>query len=110
VAPAGTPQWERTATAWLLDQCPAEYRGYPVLLRHPVALVHVAAQHVDAALTATRQARSTARAALGGALTPPTLAELLEALDQEEARLLAASRAVALLAQALAGRRFVPRL
>ncbi len=108
--PPGTEQWERTATAWLLDQCPAEYRSYPVLLRHPVALVHVATQHIAAGLAGTRQARSTVRAALGAVVTPPTMGELLDALDQEEARQLAASRAVALLGQALAGTRFVPRL
>jgi hypothetical protein len=79
-------------------------------VRHPVALAHAAAQHVEASLTATRQARSTTRSALGGLLTPPTIADLLEAFDQEEARLLATSRALGLVAQALAGKRFVPRL
>jgi len=36
--------------------------------------------------------------------------QLLEVLDLEEARLVAARRAVDLIAQALQGRRYVPRL
>ena len=110
VHPADVPGWERTALAWLFDLCPADYRGHGVLRRHPLALCHLAAAHVEAGLTALRQARSSARAALAATLDPPGLAALFEALDVEEARLLAASRGVRLVDAALRGHRYVPRL
>ncbi len=110
VRPPGAPGWERTALAWLLDLCPADYRGHAVLTRYPLALCHLAAAHVGAGLTALRQARSSARTVLSEALDPPALVELFETLDVEEARLLAARRGVELLDGALRGRRYVPRL
>ncbi len=110
VRPPGAPDWQRTAVAWLLDLCPPDYRGYPVLARHPVALARVAALHVEAGWQAGRRALATARAELADALPPPALGEVIEVLETEQARLLAARRAVALVEQALAGRRFVPQL
>ena len=29
VRPPGAPGWERSAAEWLLDLCPADWRGYP---------------------------------------------------------------------------------
>lgn len=110
VHPPTEPDWQRTAVAWLLDLCPADYRAHPVLTRYPVALVHLAAGHVDADLDAVRRSRASARTALSPVLPPQTLAEVFEALDVEEARLLAARRGVGLVAEALRGRRHVPRL
>ena len=37
VRPPGAPDWEVTATEFLLDCCPADYRRYQLLRRHPVA-------------------------------------------------------------------------
>jgi hypothetical protein len=110
VRPPGTPDWERTAVAWLLDQAPPDYRSYPVLARHPVALAWLTGHHVEAGLQAVRRARGTSRSDLGENLSPPVLEEVLRAVDAEEARLLAARRAVALLGAALRGERHVPRL
>ena len=31
VLPPAVPGWEESAGAWLLDLCPPDYRGYPVL-------------------------------------------------------------------------------
>ncbi|MFZ0531016.1 MAG: hypothetical protein WAL91_10840, partial [Propionicimonas sp.] len=47
VRPPEAPDWERTAVAFLFDCCPADYRGYPVLRRHPVVLARFAAQFVE---------------------------------------------------------------
>ena len=110
VRPPSVPGWERSAAAWLFDLCPADYRGHAVLQRHPVALVHLAAAHVDADLEALRQARGRARSRLTERLGGVVVAELLAALDVEEARLLGARRGVALVAEALDGARHVPRL
>ncbi len=110
VRPPGAPDWERTAVAWLLDLCPPDYRGYPALTRRPVALAWVTARHVEAAVTGTRRALGGVRAALSGAVEPQAMAQVVEVLETEEARLLAASRGVALVEEALRGRRHVPRL
>jgi hypothetical protein len=106
----GAPGWERSAVAWLLDLAPPEYRGYPVLTGHPVALSVVVAHHVAALQAGARTALASARRELTGALPTEALDALLDALAQEEVRLAAAHRGVGLVEQALRGRRFAPRL
>lgn len=110
VRPPGAPHWEGTALNWLLDLCPPEYRGYPVLFRHPAVLAWLAGRHVDGQLDAIRRALASARAELAAVVPPPALTETLEVVESEQARLVSAQRAVALVAQALRGVRFVPRL
>ena len=48
VRPPGAPDWELTATEFLLDCCPADYRRYRLLRRHPVVLARFAAVFVGA--------------------------------------------------------------
>lgn len=110
VRPAGAPGWERSAVGWLLDLCPADYRGHGALTGRPVALAWVAGRHVEAALAGVRRALSGVRSALGDVVDPPGLAQVIEALEVEQARLLAAGRGVALVEEALRGHRHVPRL
>ena len=110
VRPPGAPGWERSAVGWLLDLCPSDYRGYAVVTRQPVVLAWLAGHHLEGQLQATRRALATARAELSGSVPPPALRETLEVLEEELARLVAAQRAVGLVAQALSGVRFVPRL
>lgn len=109
VLPPEAPDWQRSAAGWLLDQCPADYRGYPVLARHPAALVHLASHHVEAQLHGNRQALATVRARLRE-LPAPVLAEVVEVVEMEQVRLQAVARGLTLVAEALHGRRFVPRL
>lgn len=96
--------------AWLLDQCPADYRLYEPLRRHPAALAWVARQHVQAQVGAARESYSRARVELGEQLGPEGTAEILGVLEREGLRLRAAERAAGLLSQALQGGRFIPRL
>jgi hypothetical protein len=111
VRPPGAPGWDRSAVGWLFDHCPPEYRGYPVVVRHPRILAWLAGHHVDAALAGTRQALGRARAELAGAEVPaPAVAELLEALQAEQVRLIAVRRSVGLVQEALSGHRYIPRL
>jgi hypothetical protein len=110
VRPPGAPDWERTALAWLFDECPPDYRALPVLRQHPVALAWLAGRHVAGQQEACRRAMATARADLGDAVPPPVMEALLAGIETEAARLLRSSRAVALVEQALRGRRFAPRL
>ena len=110
VRPPGAPDWETTATSWLLDISPPEYRTYPVLRRHPGVLARFAALHVEAGQAAVRRGLSEARGALRDVVDPGTIEGALLVWQAEEARLLAERRAVQLVEEALRGRRFVARL
>jgi hypothetical protein len=110
VRPPGAPGWERTAVAWLLDLCPPEFRGYPVLRRHDVVLARFAVLHVEACQAAVRRGLSEARAELRDVTAPDTVDAAIEVWHAEAARLLAERRAVGLVEEALRGRRFVARL
>ena len=110
VRPPGAPGWERTAVAWLLDLCPPEFRGYPVLRRHDVVLARFAVLHVEGCQAAVRQGLSEARAALRDHADAEAVEGAITTWHAEEARLLAERRAVGLVEEALRGRRFVARL
>jgi hypothetical protein len=119
VAPPGWPRevrapgaadWERTATNWLLDLCPPDYRTYPALRRHPVLLARFAVLHVEAGQAAVHRGLSEARGVLRELASETEVAAALEVWQCEEARLLGVRRAVGLVEEALRGRRFVARL
>jgi hypothetical protein len=110
VRPPGSPEWERSAVAWLFDLCPADYRAYDVLRRHPVVLARFAAHHVQSGVEAARRGLSTVRQELRDVVDAPTVTAAVGAYEREGARLLVTGRAVALVEEALRGRRFVRRL
>ncbi|MBI1376431.1 MAG: hypothetical protein GC157_02965 [Frankiales bacterium] len=110
VLPPAAPGWEDTAVAWLLDQCPADYRGHEVLRRHPVVLARFAAHHVEASLAGARAAYAGARRELRERVEVDVLDAALRALEAEGARLARAAREVALVEDALLGTRWRPRL
>ena len=110
VRPPGAPAWERTATAWLLDVCPPEYRSYPVLRNHEVVLARFALLHVEAGQAGVRRGLSEARNVLQKIADPDTVDAAVLAWQAEEARLSGERRAVGLVEEALRGRRFVARL
>ena len=110
VLPPQAPEWERSAVAWLFDQCPPDYRAHDVLRAHPVVLARFARGHVEAAVEAARQGIRTARADLRDVVTPEVVEAVLGAYDREGRRLVQVGRAVALVEAALRGERWVPRL
>jgi hypothetical protein len=110
VRPPDTPDWERTAAAWLLDLCPPEYRRYEGLRRHVVVLARFAVLHVEANQAACRRGLSEARADLGQVADLAVVDAAVQTFQLEEARLLAVRRAVGLVEEALRGRRFVALL
>ncbi len=110
VRPPGTPEWTRSASAWLFDICPPDYRSYGVLRRHPVVLARVASHHLEAGIEAARIGLSTARQELSDVVDAATVEEVVAAYEREGARLLATSRSLALVEQALRGRRYLRRL
>jgi hypothetical protein len=110
VRPPDVPGWEASATGWLLDQCPPEYRGHEVLRRHPSVLARFAAHHVAAALEGARAAYAGARRELGERVDPEVLDASLRVLEAEGARLSRTARQVALVEEALLGTRWRSRL
>jgi hypothetical protein len=110
VPPPDSPEWEVPATAWLLDHCPADYRGYEGWRKHPVALAWVTTRHIEAQLEAMRGAYRDVRVDLGDLVPAEALPEILADLEAEGLRLRAAARSAGLLYDALQGRRYIPRL
>ncbi len=110
VRPPDAPDWERSAAAWLLDQCPPDYRRYAGLRRHVVVLARFAVLHLEANQAACRRGLSEARADLGQVASLDVVDAALQTFQLEEARLLAVRRAAGLVEEALRGRRYVARL
>jgi hypothetical protein len=110
VLPPQAPDWERSAMAWLFDLCPPDYRAHEVLRRHPIVLSRFAAQHVAAAVQAARDGLRTVRSELAGLVTPEVVEAAIAAYDREGRRLVTTGRQIELVAAALRGERWVPRL
>ena len=110
VLPPQAPDWERSATSWLFDLCPPDYRAHEVLRTHPVVLARMARQHVEACVEAARAGIRTARAELRDLVGPDAVEATIGAYEREGRRLVATGRAVALVEGALKGERWVPRL
>lgn len=110
VLPPQAPDWERSAVAWLFDLCPPDYRAHEVLRKHPAVLARFAGQHVAAGVQAAREGLRTVRADLRGVVPPEAVDAAIAAYDREGRRLVAAGRQVELVAAALRGDRWVPRL
>jgi hypothetical protein len=110
VLPPGAPDWERTAVAWLFDLVPHDYRAHDVLRRYPVLLARFAADHVAAGLEAARTGWRTVRVDLADQLPAEAMEAAMVAYEREGARLAAAARRVEVVAGALRGERWVPRL
>ena len=110
VRPPGAPDWETTATAWLLDLCPPEYRTYPAVRRHPVVLARFAVLYVEACQAAVNKGLSEARGGLREVADGLVVEAAVETWQRESARLLGVRRSVGLVEEAIRGRRFVARL
>lgn len=108
--PPSVPDWITSATAWLLDLCPPDYRAHSALTSRPLALSWVAQRHVVAQGQANRAARAAARAELRGRVDPGEVEQVIEVLEHEHARLRAAYRGVRLVDEALLGHRHVRSL
>ncbi|MDO5499997.1 MAG: hypothetical protein Q4F67_09990 [Propionibacteriaceae bacterium] len=110
VRPPGAPDWEATAVTWLLDCCPADYRAYPVLRRHPVVLARFAAQFVESQYRASQAGLAGVRDSLGDQVAPHVVEAAVEAWQDQTAHLVRVRRAVALVEEALRGKVFIRRL
>ncbi|WP_298131415.1 hypothetical protein [Micropruina sp.] len=110
VRPPGAPDWELTATEFLLDCCPADYRRYRLLRRHPVVLARFAAVFVEAQERASREGLAGVRMSLADLVAPEVIAGAVEVWSQQQAFLARLRREVTMVEEALRGRRFVPTM
>ena len=110
VRPPGAPGWEATAIAYLLDCCPADFRGYPVLRNHPVVLAQFATHFVNGQQEASQRGLADVRTSLSEYVDPTIVEAAAQAWLEQGARLTRTRRAVSLLEEALRGRVFVPKL
>ncbi|WP_194793171.1 hypothetical protein [Raineyella fluvialis] len=108
--PPGVDDWERSAIAFLLDCCPADFRGYPVLRRHPVVLAQFAAQVVEAQVRASEEGLARARLSLRDQVEPQVVEEAVRTWREELVRLRTIRDGIGLVDDALRGMAFVPRL
>jgi hypothetical protein len=75
-----------------------------------VALAWLTGRHIDAQLVAMRQAYREARVEMADFVPPEGVAALMNGLEHEGVRLLAAARGARLIHEALQGKSFVPKL
>lgn len=102
--------WEVHAVAYLLDCCPADFRSYPVLRRHPVVLARFAAQFVEGQCLAAQEGLAGVRISLADHVTSDVVESAADAWLAQAAQLARTRRAVTLVEEALRGRTFVPQL
>jgi hypothetical protein len=95
---------------WLFDLVPPDYRSHEVLRRYPLLLARFAADHVAAGLEAARKGWRTVRVDLADHLPAEAMEAAIVAYEREGTRLAAAARGVEVVAGALRGERWVPRL
>ncbi|MEP6695605.1 MAG: hypothetical protein ABJA34_01865 [Pseudonocardiales bacterium] len=110
VSPPGSPEWEHSATKWLYDYVPADYRAYEVLRRYPVLLARMAGEQVAASLEAARVGWRTLRADVRDEVPPEAVEAAMRAYEREGRRLTEVGLGVAAVLAALRGQRWVPRL
>jgi hypothetical protein len=110
VPPPDAQDFAARAVLWLLDEAPPEFRSHTVFRDYPAALAFAVGHYVAGALAASREAYADCRRTLAGTLAPPEVEAVLRALEFEGVRLVRVQREVGLVAEALAGRRWVERL
>ncbi len=108
VADPDDAAFEESATRWLWDVSSLERSPASVWARHPRALAFRVSCDLDARVEGARLAYARARTALIDAGVDPE--EALRALEAEAAELQRLQREVAMVAQALEGRRWQARL
>ena len=102
VSTPGTPHWEASAAAWLLEMFP-DYRAYRGMCEHPAVLAFTARHILTGAVEGARQGYRLTRGELGPVVPPPAIGTALNELRAEGQRLSAVLRSVELVEQALRG-------
>lgn len=108
VADPASAEFSESASRWLWDVGSIERSATSVWARHPRALAFRVSCDLEARVEGARMAYARARAVLTGAGLDP--GEALQALEAEAAELQRLQREVAMVADALDGRRWQARL
>lgn len=103
------PEFEEKVAGWLLDRLPGAYRTSPVRTQ-PRVLAMAAQEHARATLDGTREVYRGLRAKLRDSLSPHEIDNALQALEALAAEFSRNKREIDLVAQALEGQRWKPRL
>lgn len=103
--PPDADGWQPAASAWLLDQCPPEYRLHEVLRRHPVVLARFTRWHVAAGIDGHQRALGLARAELADQVDPTVVEAAVAVLERERQRLTVLLPQVRAVENALMGHR-----
>lgn len=105
-----SPAFTSRITAWLLDLCPPDFRGEPVLIRNPVVLVRLAHRAVAAQGRGVDLALAGVRAELSSVVSESVIEDTVQALLRERERLVRTRRGVVLVEHVLRGGDFTERL
>ena len=109
--PPDVEGWEQSAVEWLLDHGDPAWRTDPLLRVQPVVLARFTRGRAHAHVAAARQLWAHGPRLLAGVEPEPGVLAAVRALLEREGPALAARAAeVDLVADALAGQRWVPRL
>ncbi|NBF00505.1 hypothetical protein FE391_45860 [Nonomuraea sp. KC401] len=87
VLPPDDPEWVRSATSWLLDILPPDYRTHAAIVAMPRVLAWMAATHVDRYQAATQQGYRTAAVDLRAFDSPEVIEQVLDVYRAEKDRL-----------------------
>jgi hypothetical protein len=110
VRPPGTPGWEVSAVAYLLDCCPPDFRAYRVLRNHPVVLAQFATHFVNGQHDAAQRGLAAIRTSVSDYVEADVVEAATQAWLEQGAGLARTRRAVGLIEEALRGRVFVRKL
>lgn len=110
VRPPRADDWEESASAFLFDSCPPDFRRYPVLRRHPVVLASFATRFLQSQVAAVSDGLSEVRVNLRGVVDPEVIEAAVGAWQSEQSALERRLREVGLVEEALRGHLFVPKL
>jgi hypothetical protein len=102
VLPPDDPGWVRSATSWLLDILPPDYRTHADIVAMPRVLAWMAATHVDHHQAATQQGYRTAAVDLRAFESPEVIEQVLDVYRAEKARLATVREGIRAVRRALA--------
>lgn len=110
VPPAGVDNWERAGVQFLLECCPPVLIEAGLPQRYPVVLAHLALGFLDGQLATSADLLTGLRASLAGQVQPEVVAASVDSVQLMQARLTRIRREAGLVAGAMRGEVYRPRL
>ena len=110
VPPLSTEDGERAAVRFLLECCPPVLTDLGLLRRQPVGLAHLAQGFLDGQLATSRDLLAGLRASLAPVVEPEVVAAAVDCLQAIDAHLVRIQREAGLVAGAMRGVVYRPRL